>query len=89
MCVPPALFSLAWLLLELTINSIDATVGLLFLCVNGSWPNPLGFTAMQEAFFEAFAIVCQLLFMGTLSCELTALKRVVEDRDYLELERAE
>lgn len=49
----------------------------------------MGFTAVQEAFFEAFAIVCQLLFMGTLACELTLLKRVVEDRDYLELERAE
>lgn len=44
---------------------------------------------MQEAFFEAFAIVCQLLFMGTLSCELSMLSREVEARDYLELERRE
>lgn len=57
--------------------------------MNGSWPNPLGFTAVQEAFFEAFAIVCQLLFMGTLSCELSLLSREVEARDYLELERRE
>lgn len=64
-------------------------VGLLFLCVNGSWPNPLGFTAVQEAFFEAFAIVCQLLFMGTLSCELSMLTKEVEQRDYMELERNE
>uniref|UniRef100_K3WME5 CWH43-like N-terminal domain-containing protein n=1 Tax=Globisporangium ultimum (strain ATCC 200006 / CBS 805.95 / DAOM BR144) TaxID=431595 RepID=K3WME5_GLOUD len=63
--------------------------GLLFLCVNGTWPNPLGFTAVQEAFFEAFAIVCQLLFMGTLSCELAMLTKEVEQRDYVELERNE
>ncbi|TYZ63997.1 hypothetical protein PybrP1_004232 [[Pythium] brassicae (nom. inval.)] len=70
---------------------ITSTVvfGLLFLCVNGSWANPLGFTAVQEAFFEAFAIVCQLLFMGTLSCELALLSREVEARDYHELERRE
>ncbi|KAL4105940.1 hypothetical protein PRIC1_003995 [Phytophthora ramorum] len=63
--------------------------GLFFLCANGVWPNPLGFTAGQEAFFEALAIVCQLLFMGTFSCELARLARLVEHRDYLELERSE
>lgn len=57
--------------------------------MNGSWPNPLGFTAVQEAFFEAFAIVCQLFFMGTLSCELSMLSREVEAHDYMELERRE
>ncbi|DAZ95756.1 TPA: hypothetical protein N0F65_006404, partial [Lagenidium giganteum] len=61
--------------------------GLLYMCVNGFWPNPIGFTAVQEAFFEAFAIVCQLLFMGTLSCELSLLNRTVEHRDYILLER--
>ncbi|KAL3666979.1 hypothetical protein V7S43_007924 [Phytophthora oleae] len=60
-----------------------------FLCANGIWPNPLGFTAVQEAFFEALAIVCQLLFMGTLSCELARLSRLVERSDYAELERNE
>ncbi|TDH67269.1 hypothetical protein CCR75_001876 [Bremia lactucae] len=44
-----------------------------FLCANDMWPNPLGLTALQEAFFEALAIVCQLFFMGTLSCELAQL----------------
>lgn len=58
-----------------------------FLCANDVWPNPLGFTAVQEAFFEALAIVCQLLFMGTLSSELARLARLVEDSDYAELER--
>lgn len=53
------------------------------------WPNPIGFTAVQEAFFEAFAIVCQLLFMGTLSCELSMLTRLVECQDYMQLERAD
>ncbi|KAG6972463.1 hypothetical protein JG688_00003975 [Phytophthora aleatoria] len=62
---------------------------LFFLCANGVWPNPLGFTAVQEAFFEALAIVCQLLFMGTLSCELARLARLVERSDYAELERNE
>ncbi|KAE8997486.1 hypothetical protein PF005_g16464 [Phytophthora fragariae] len=62
---------------------------LFFLCANGVWPNPLGFTAVQEAFFEALAIVCQLLFMGTLSCELARLARLVEHSDYTELERSE
>ncbi|KAF4139784.1 Frag1/DRAM/Sfk1 family [Phytophthora infestans] len=63
--------------------------GLFFLCANGVWPNPLGFTAVQEAFFEAVAIVCQLLFMGTLSCELARLARLVERSDYASLERDE
>ncbi|KAF1331132.1 hypothetical protein FI667_g4465, partial [Globisporangium splendens] len=45
--------------------------------------------SVQEAFFEAFAIVCQLLFMGTLSCELAMLTKEVEQRDYMELERNE
>ncbi|ETK85769.1 hypothetical protein F441_09659 [Phytophthora nicotianae CJ01A1] len=63
--------------------------GLFFLCANGVWPNPLGFTAVQEAFFEAVAIMCQLLFMGTLSCELARLARLVERSDYAELERTE
>lgn len=67
----------------------ELTVGLLFLCVNGVWPNPIGFTAVQEAFFEAFAIICQLLFMGTLSCELSMLTRLVERQDYMQLERAD
>ncbi|POM78607.1 Hypothetical protein PHPALM_3839 [Phytophthora palmivora] len=61
--------------------------GLFFLCANGVWPNPLGFTAVQEAFFEALAIVCQLLFMGTLSSELARLARLVEHSDYDELEK--
>ncbi|CAH0481779.1 unnamed protein product [Peronospora belbahrii] len=63
--------------------------GVFFLCANGLWPNPLGFTAVQEAFFEALAIVCQLLFMGTLSCELARLARLVEHSDYMDLERSE
>ncbi|RMX65337.1 hypothetical protein KXD40_003274 [Peronospora effusa] len=65
------------------------SVGVFFLCANGVWPNPLGFTAVQEAFFEAFTIVCQLLFMGTLSCELAHLARLVERSDCMELERCE
>ncbi|CAH0484240.1 unnamed protein product [Peronospora farinosa] len=63
--------------------------GVFFLCANDVWPNPLGFTAVQEAFFEAFTIVCQLLFMGTLSCELAHLARLVEHSDCMELERCE
>ncbi|CAI5742835.1 unnamed protein product [Hyaloperonospora brassicae] len=58
--------------------------GVFFLCANGVWSNPLGFTAVQEAFFEAFAIVCQLLFMGTLSCELAHLARLLEHSDFTE-----
>ncbi|CEG40329.1 uncharacterized protein PHALS_10535 [Plasmopara halstedii] len=58
-----------------------------FLCANNVWPNPVGFTAVQEAFFEALAIVCQLLFMGTLSSELARLARLVEHCDYAELNR--
>lgn len=65
------------------------SVGIFFLCANDVWPNPLGFTGVQEAFFEALAIVCQLLFMGTLSCELARLARLVEHSDYTELERSE
>jgi hypothetical protein len=68
---------------------LGTIVGLLYQCVNGKWANPLGFTAVQEALLEAFAILCQLFFMGTLSCELAKLTRVVEHRDYDELERAE
>ncbi|GLE00498.1 hypothetical protein PINS_up024270 [Pythium insidiosum] len=69
--------------------SATGLFGLLFLCVNGVWPNPLGFTAVQEAALEAFAIVCQLLYVGTLCCELSQLTRIVELRDYRELEHAE
>ncbi|TMW62598.1 hypothetical protein Poli38472_005216 [Pythium oligandrum] len=81
-------YRLGWFFLLSGLTS-TAMFGLLFLCVNGVWSNPLGFTAVQEAFFEAFAIVCQLLFMGTLSSELALLTRVVEYRDYQELERTE
>ncbi|GLE11513.1 hypothetical protein PINS_up023988 [Pythium insidiosum] len=42
--------------------SATGLFGLLFLCVNGVWPNPFGFNAVQEAALEAFAIVCQLLY---------------------------
>ena len=56
--------------------------GVFFLCANGVWLNPLGFTAVEEACFEAFAIVCQLLFMGTLSCELAHLVRLLEQSNF-------
>ncbi|KAG7401349.1 hypothetical protein PHYBOEH_001765 [Phytophthora boehmeriae] len=83
-----AAYTLGQLLLTVGLAS-SFLFGLFFLCANGVWPNPLGFTAVQEAFFEAVAIVCQLLFMGTLSCELARLARLVEKRDYLALERRE
>ncbi|KAG7376867.1 hypothetical protein PHYPSEUDO_012632 [Phytophthora pseudosyringae] len=85
-------FHTAYTLARLLLNTGLASTflfGLFFLCANGMWPNPLGFTAVQEAFFEALAIVCQLLFMGTFSCELARLARLVEHSDYAELERSE
>ncbi|KAK1945998.1 hypothetical protein P3T76_003046 [Phytophthora citrophthora] len=81
-------YNLGRLLLNVGLAS-TVLFGVFFLCANGIWPNPLGFTAVQEAFFEALAIVCQLLFMGTLSCELARLTRLVERSDYAELERNE
>ncbi|KAG1697149.1 hypothetical protein DVH05_017534 [Phytophthora capsici] len=81
-------YNLGRLLLNVGLTS-TFLFGVFFLCANGIWPNPLGFTAAQEAFFEALAIVCQLVFMGTLSCELARLTRLVERSDYEELERNE
>lgn len=72
---------------ELCVGSV--LVAISYNCANGFWPNPIGFTSVQEACFEAFSIVCQLFYMGTLSCELSMLKRVVERHDYMELQRAE
>jgi hypothetical protein len=57
-------------------------VGLLFLCVNDVFPNPLGFTPMQEAFFEFLAIGCQLFYCGTFYTEISCLSEQVE-RYYL------
>jgi hypothetical protein len=62
-------------------------VALLFLCVNNVWPNPMGFTAVQEAAFELFAIICQLFYMGSLASELSMLTQAVEHKDYLTLSR--
>ena len=72
-----------------TSSSRFIIVGILFCCVNGIWSNPVGFTAAQEALAELIAIICQLLFMGTLWSEIARLHHDVE-RDYqLKLARAE
>lgn len=62
---------------------------LLFLSVNGIWGNPFGFTAAQEAFAELLAIICQLLFMGTLWYEVSLLTEDVEREYQLALMRSD
>ena len=64
-------------------------VALLFLCVNGIWSNPFQFTAGQEALAELTAIVCQLLYCGTLQHEISRLKGIVEHSYHVELIRQE
>ena len=50
----------------------------MFCCVNGIVSNPFKFSAGQEAAAELTAIVCQLLFMGTLAHELGKRSHVSE-----------
>uniref|UniRef100_M4B209 CWH43-like N-terminal domain-containing protein n=1 Tax=Hyaloperonospora arabidopsidis (strain Emoy2) TaxID=559515 RepID=M4B209_HYAAE len=50
------------------------TLGRLLLC--------MGLASTFLSCFEAFAIVCQLLFMGTLSCELAHLVRLLEQSNF-------
>ena len=60
----------------------------MFCCVNGIVSNPLKFSAGQEAAAELTAIVCQLLFMGTLAHELGRRSHVSEpSEDQVELIR--
>ena len=54
-----------------TLTLVDVlAVGVFFLCANGVWSNSLSLAAVEEACFEALAIVWQLLFIRTLSCRL-------------------
>ena len=62
---------------------------LLFLCVNHVMSNVLGFTAFQEALAELMAIVCQLLYMGTLAEEISGLNDLIEREYALILSRAD
>lgn len=62
---------------------------LLFLCVNHVVSNVLGFTAFQEALAELMAIVCQLLYMGTLAEEISGLNDLIEREYSLLLSRAD
>ncbi|OQS07642.1 hypothetical protein THRCLA_00361 [Thraustotheca clavata] len=57
--------------------------GFFYVTVHGYIDNPMGFTYSQEALLELFSIVCQLLFMGTLTSEVGSLHSFSKQQPFL------
>ncbi|KAF0690425.1 Aste57867_18157 [Aphanomyces stellatus] len=63
---------------------VDAIV---YLCVAGSWWNPLGLSASTLSTCECMVLATLVLFAGTMGHELASLTHVVEDKYLLALRR--
>ncbi|EQC25304.1 hypothetical protein SDRG_16826 [Saprolegnia diclina VS20] len=62
---------------------LTSLFGFFYVTVHGYIANPYGLTYSQEALLELVSIVCQLLYMGTLSSEVGSLQSFQKQRPFL------